>query len=168
MMQLSNLNLEPDADYYRLNDTRSGQYSTHNGNELAQAYFVKVYPNQVVEFRRQNPIIKNLQDRVISTGMPVRWLSEGIEEPNYLCKIKASEVAAKLYREYNFFPERIGASSEGGVMLHYINYINDKTLSIEIDNDLEIAAIVNQYKTILKTDDIFNMDFSDIVRAYAS
>lgn len=168
MKQFGNWNLDSDAEYYRLNDTRAGQYSTHNDNELAQAYLVKVYPNQVVEFRRQNPIIKNLQDRVISTGMPVRWLSEGIEEPNYLCKIKASEVATKFYREYNLFPERIGASTEGGVMLHYINYINDKTLSIEIDNDLEIAAIVNQYKTILKSDDIFNMDFSDIVRAYAS
>lgn len=167
-MQLDSRNLEPDAEYFQLNDMRPENFSTHNDNELSEAYIVKVYPNQVVEFRHQNPIIKNLQERVIATGMPVRWLSDGIEEPNYLCKIKASEVAARLCREYNYFPERVGASSEGGIMLHYINYINYKTLSIEIDNDLEIAAIVNQQKTILKSADIFNMDFSDIVHAYAS
>ena len=167
VMQLDSRNQEPDK-YFHLHEMRSEKFSTHNDNELSEAYIVKVYPNQVVEFRRQSPIIKNLQDRVISSGISERWLSEGIEEPNYLSKIKAFEVAALLYNEYSFFPERVGASSEGGIMLHYINYNNDKTLSIEIDNDLEIAAIINQYKTIVKSADIFNMDFSDIVSAYAS
>jgi hypothetical protein len=158
---------EPDAEYFAYHDPKT-KFSTHNDNEILKACIFKVRPSEVVEFRRQDPIIKNLQDRVIATKVPARWLSEGIESPNYLCKEKASEVASHLYREYKYFPERIGASAEGGVMLHYVNYDNGKTLSVDIDNELEIAAIVNQHKTIIKSADIFNMDFLDIVRAYAS
>jgi len=130
-------------------------------------FFCKVRLNQVRELRYIDPINVNLNAKIIALTIPAKWQIDGVEEPNYLCKQKAIDIAQHLLRNHNLHPDRIGSSIEGGVLLHYVNYISKRTLSIEIGNDLEIAAIVNWNKRIEKSADIFNFDFTEIIRIYA-
>jgi hypothetical protein len=124
--------------------------------------------SQISELQNDNYIIRNLKAKITKLSIHEKWLLEGIEEPTYLCRELAFEVTQLLYKRHGFYPERIGSSIENGILLHYINYTNNKTLSIEVYNDLEIAAIVNSNKTIEKAEDIYNFDFNEILQVYAS
>lgn len=168
VLNIDTLNFEHIDEYKPLKDFIEEKIPTYNDNTLNEGYSIKVKQSQVREYSLLSPIIKNLEEKIATISIPQKWILENVDEPNYLCRQKAIDVVKDIFSNNEIIPDRIGASIEGGIMLHYINYINNKTLSIEIDNDLEIAAVVNQYKTILLSTDIFNMNFMDVIRAYAS
>ncbi|MCP4336580.1 MAG: hypothetical protein GY679_01880 [Mycoplasma sp.] len=98
--------------------------------------------------------------------IPIRWKHEGVSTPNKTCKSLTKKVVDSLFLSYSLEPERIAVSMEGGILVNYINYKNENNLSIEIYNDLDIAAIVTKSKKTIKVMDVINEDFEEIIKAF--
>lgn len=141
---------------------------TSNGDSSNYSLFFKVHPSQIIDYKNNNNIINNLKAKINSLSVSPRWVAENVDEPNYVCREKTFEIVQYLYNDYQYYPERISPSIEGGIYIHYINYLNHKSLSVEVSNHLEIAALVNKHKNIIKSVDIFNFDFSEIIQIYVS
>jgi hypothetical protein len=141
---------------------------TTNGDSLkSDVMLLRAEPSQIKEYKNNNYLLSNLKARINTLTVSERWIAEGVEKPNYVCKEEAYKVVQILYNSYKYHPERIGPSKEGGIFIYYVNYHNNKTLSIEVSNDLEIAALVNRNRVIIGALDIFNYDFSEINQVYA-
>jgi hypothetical protein len=101
---------------------------------------------------------------------PARWEAEGIERPNLVSKKESLSVLEKLLKEHQLIPISIAASIEEGICITY-NHVSgwqDKSLIIEVYNDLNIALIVtdNKKKEIIYGQDIHDGDFEAAVEAY--
>ena len=113
-----------------------------------------------------DPVNKYISSQVFSLGIPKRWISESIIPPNLDCKKLTERVALQLYKTYLLIPKRIGASIEEGVLLFYQNFNNNNELSIEIYNDLDIAAIITNDNNIISVKDIYDENFSEIISIF--
>lgn len=71
---------------------------------------------------------------------PDRWLSEGIASPNLASKKKSFEICQFIFFQRKIFPSKIASTKEEGIYLSYI--ADNKSLIIEVYNNLEVAAIV--------------------------
>lgn len=142
---------------------------TTNGDSLkSDVMLLRAYPSQIKEYKAFNYVLSNLKAKINTLTIPERWVAEDVEKPNYVCREEAYNVVKYLYNSYEYHPERIGPSKEGGIFIYYVNYHNNKTLSLEVSNDLEIAALINKDKEIIDVLDILNFNFSEIVQVYAS
>lgn len=94
---------------------------------------------------------------------PDHWLHDGIAAPTDSCKKLALEVCNHIFKNYNLLPTIIVSTVEEGIYLQFSK--NSKSLTIEVYNDLEIAALVNDESTkkILSSEDIKNLDFSRMI-----
>jgi len=94
---------------------------------------------------------------------PHHWLHNRIAAPTDACKKLTLEVCNYIFKTYNLLPAMIASTVEEGIYLQFRK--NTKSLVIEIYNDLEIAAIVNDESTkkILGNEDIKNLDFSRMI-----
>lgn len=106
--------------------------------------------------------------RVGSVTLPKRLLSENIAPPTIECKNKAQSIILKLYKDFSVHPIRISASIEEGIFIKYTNYKNQRDLSIEIYNDLNVAAIVTKNDETITSRDIYNESFSEIYKIFYS
>ena len=106
--------------------------------------------------------------RVYAVTLPKRLLSENIAPPTIECKNKAQSIISKLYRDFSIHPIRISASIEEGIFIKYTNYSNQRDLSIEIYNDLNVAAIVTENEETIISRDIYDESFSEIYRMFYS
>lgn len=101
---------------------------------------------------------------------PRRWEAEGIDRPNMAAKIESFSIIQKLLEEYQLIPISIAASIEEGICITYNNVTGwqDKSLIIEVYNDLEIALIVtdNKKKKTIYGADVRNSDFETAVEIY--
>ncbi len=97
-----------------------------------------------------------------------RWEVEGIKPPNIFCKNKTKEICISLYDKYDIIPRKVDASIEEGIYVLYLNPRNNKTLEIEIYNDLDVAAIVtdNNINKIISSQDIEQNSFDYIIRHF--
>lgn len=100
----------------------------------------------------------NLKARIYSLVLPNRMCEEGVAPPTVRCRDKASTLAAHLYVCNRIIPERISPNVENGISIVYRNHLADRTLVIEVYNTTEIAALLNQSKTILAVEDLGNVD----------
>lgn len=95
------------------------------------------------------------------------WISEGIHPPTVESKKLAKSVILKLYKDFSIYPIRISATVEEGTFIKYINRINKLELSIEIYNDMDIAAIITKGKEIITSMDILSMsDFIYLINIF--
>jgi len=114
---------------------------------------------------RFDPVVKQLKAWIHSLELPQRWRAEGIAPPNYDCKQLAEKVVEALYKDFSLIPLRIAVSIEEGIYLKYKNFDNKKVLEIEIYNDnLDIAAILTENDEIIKSVDIEEENFFEIVK----
>jgi hypothetical protein len=117
--------------------------------------------------KRFDPVVKQLKAWIHSLELPQRWRAEGIAPPNYDCKQLAEKVAEALYKDFSLIPLRIAVSIEEGIYLKYKNFGNNKVLEIEVYNDdLDIAAILTENDEIIKSVDIEEENFSEIVKLF--
>ena len=103
---------------------------------------------------------------VDSVNIPQKWVEEGIHPPTLECRKLAKSVVLQLLKEHQLYPSRISATIEEGVFVNYVNHINKRNLSIEIYNDLDIAAIITRDKEIIISADISNEDFAKISQIF--
>jgi hypothetical protein len=133
--------------------------STENGEHISDS-FIKKEPVKI------DPIKKHLYGLIYSLQIPEKWKTEHISAPTFICKSLAERIVYKIYENYSIIPYRISATIEEGVYCNYKNYDNERTLSLEFYNDLDIAAIVTQGKKIIKAEDIVDESFSEIIKAF--
>jgi hypothetical protein len=99
-----------------------------------------------------------------SIRLPTHWVEEGVPEPNMACKLKASEICKQIFEVYEKMPDRIAPTKEGGVFIAFDSPSGNKTLFIEVYNDLEAGYLINdnENKNIIASDDITDFKFDDI------
>lgn len=117
----------------------------------------------VVEF---NPVTNFLQSQVYAVNIPKKWKLEGILPPTILCKEKSANIIKKLYKDKKIIPVRVNATIEEGLFIKYVDYNTSKELSIEIYNDFDIAALITQNNEIIKTVDIIDENFEEIITIF--
>ena len=96
----------------------------------------------------------NLRARLFTLALPQRLADEGIAAPTAQCRAMAADLAVSLYKEHQVFPERIAPNVEEGITLVYVNHVTDKSLTVEVYNTTDVAALLNHQKTILQANDV--------------
>ena len=82
-------------------------------------------------------------------AIPEAWRREGVESPTEGCIEAALQLSQRLFGTYEMIPYKVTASKEGGVYLAYKSPANLNILRIEVDNDLDVVAVVSDSKAIL-------------------
>ncbi|HEB30156.1 MAG TPA: hypothetical protein ENI15_04690 [Spirochaetes bacterium] len=95
-----------------------------------------------------------LSAKIYSIIIPRKWKDEDISSPTIKCKEISSKLVIRLFDNYEIIPDRSSATIEGGIFLLYIDFTSGNRLSIEVYNDLDIAAIITNNKKIIKAFDI--------------
>jgi hypothetical protein len=101
-----------------------------------------------------DPVKKQLTNLIFALQIPEKWKQETISPPTVFCKEIAERVTKSIYSVYRLIPQRISPTIEEGIFISYKNFDNNRSLSIEIYNDSDIAAIVTHEKRIIKVTDI--------------
>jgi hypothetical protein len=80
-------------------------------------------------------------------------------------KVKAFEICRHLFQKHTLIPDRIACTKENGVFLAFDTNAGERTLFIEVYNDLEASLLINDNtaKNALYAEDIFDLDFSKAV-----
>jgi uncharacterized protein YuzE len=95
---------------------------------------------------------------------PESWKSEGVAPPNIAAKSKAFKRCNLSYKDFEVIPYIVTPTIEEGVYIEYDK--NGKiALEIEVFNDLNVVAIVSNYKTkqILCSEEIRGLNFSNVI-----
>ena len=120
---------------------------------------------------KESFILKQIENRIFNKlVIPTPWKEEGIREPNAAAKEKAFAVCSLMYKEYNLYPDKISATKEEGVFICYdnIDFFSRKSFLIEVYNNLDIAALVNDNlsKKVLYTEDVVGMSFGNAIKIF--
>ena len=112
-----------------------------------------------------NHIKENMIDQIT---LRKRWEIEGIKPPNIYCKNITKKICLSLFDKHNIIPHKIDASIEEGIYVLYLNTRKNRTIEIEIYNDLDVAAIVtdNNINKIIASQDIKQNNFDYIIRHF--
>jgi hypothetical protein len=81
--------------------------------------------------------------------IPEAWRREGVEAPTEESVGSALRLSQRLFAAYGIIPYKVTASKEGGVYLAYESPANFNILRIEVDNELDVVAVVSDGKAIL-------------------
>jgi len=100
-------------------------------------------------------------------NFPLKWRNKGIEEPSIYCKEKA-ETVIFILKSNNIKSERITPSIEGGLLIYCFNEKNNRSLDIEIYNDLEVATVISDIKEckIISSEDIEDLNFKSVLKEF--
>jgi hypothetical protein len=110
-------------------------------------------------------VLEKIESRILnSLRFPAHWAEEGVAEPNMACKLKANEICKQVFEIYEKMPDRIAPTKEEGVFIAYDSPSGNRTLFIEVYNDLEAGFLLNdnERKQIITSDDITDFEFADI------
>jgi hypothetical protein len=111
-------------------------------------------------------VLEKIEARIFNRlSFPSHWTGEGIVPPNLASKVKAFEICRHLFRKHTLIPDRIASTKEEGVFLAFDTNTGERTLVIEIYNDLEAGLLINDNveKKILLSEDITDLDFSKAI-----
>lgn len=146
------------------NSSDVGEQEARNGRHLSLEGIIEA--GKLNGKIRIDLLLRQLEYWVSSASLSQKWINEGLYPPTVECKELAKNIASGLYAEYSLYPIRVSATVEEGVFIKYLNHINKKELSIEIYNDLDIAALVTKGKEIIASKDIVDESFSEIYRIF--
>lgn len=116
-------------------------------------------------YTKGKSVLDQIESKILnSIRLPTHWVEEGVPEPNMACKLKASEICKQIFEVYEKMPDRIAPTKEGGVFIAFDSPSGNKTLFIEVYNDLEAVYLINdnENKNIIASDDITDFKFDDI------
>lgn len=115
-----------------------------------------------------DPIFQQLQAKVNRVSLPRRWAEEGVIPPSQDCKEKAFKFCKLVYQRSYLIPDRVSASKEEGIYMVYRHFYSSRSLSAEIDNDLDVICQVydetQTFQTLMIED--FNVDFPKLLRDF--
>lgn len=120
---------------------------------------------------KEQSTINSFEQKIFNKlSFPESWVKEGIVKPNLAAKQKAFNVCRTLFEKYDLVPDRIVPTKEEGIFIAYdqVAYGSDRSLMIEIYNNLNTAAIVcdNLNKTIINAEDIYDLDFFNVIKKF--
>jgi len=151
-------------------DTRSKDLSTEETPNKYKSMIINIgsigtnetRSSSIHYFHKSEPIYTHI-DNLIFRGLkiPEDWTQQGITPPNIEAKKIAQKICFSLYDDYSLIPIRIVPTKEEGVFIYYKNFNNNRTLLVEVYNNLEVAALMNDEtnKRILYSEDIKNCNF---------
>ena len=141
-------------------------------NEFLKLNIIKNNHNDMdtwcVDFETK-PVFSHIKTNMINNiVLRKSWEKQGILPPNVACKNEAKKLSFLLFDKYELIPNIVDASIDGGIYIRYWNSINNHSLFVEIYNDLEIAAVVNDEnkKKILASENIENDNFDNIIKYF--
>ncbi|MDD5672631.1 MAG: hypothetical protein PHC61_00585 [Chitinivibrionales bacterium] len=111
-------------------------------------------------------VLEKIEARIFNRlSFPSHWAGEGIMPPNMASKVKAFEICRYLFQKHTLIPDRIASTKEEGVFLAFDTNTGERTLLIEIYNNLETGLLINDNvgKKILLSEDITGLDFAKAV-----
>ena len=141
-------------------DSETNVYKLHVKNKFS---FIYTDNKELSAKTSIDPIKNHLNAKIYSIVIPRKWKDKDISPPTIKCKEISTELVIRLYDEYSLIPERVSATIEGGTFLLYIDFISGNNLSIEVYNDLDIAAIITNNKKIIKTFDIDDENIETVI-----
>jgi antitoxin (DNA-binding transcriptional repressor) of toxin-antitoxin stability system len=92
-----------------------------------------------------------LKGRVDDARIPLRWRDEGIAEPTEDCRRSCLELTQQLFDKHGMLPSKVVASRQEGIYLEYKSPRGGRTLGIEVDNELDIVAVVSDANQTLSS-----------------
>jgi hypothetical protein len=98
-----------------------------------------------------SPVETYLEGLIAHLSMPKSWIDEQIGGPTEDCKRYSFEVLRRLFGTYGVIPYKIAFSKDGGVFAAYKNPHNNRILRIEIDDDLDVVAVVSDGQAIVES-----------------
>lgn len=138
-------------------------------------YIFKIIPggsinvNEVknnLSIKYKSPFYKHIVDLIFKgLSFPNDWIEEGISPPNIDAKTITKKICLNLHDSYGLIPIKIAPSKEEGVFVYYKHFNNDRTLLVEVYNNLEVAALVNDEanKNIVYSEDIKTLNFINVI-----
>jgi len=105
------------------------------------------------------PTESHFRNRILQVRLAAKWILEGIQPPTAECRTQAYEIWQRLYAKFGLLPVRVSASVDGGITFSYEHATNGKTLIVEAYNDLEVAALINDSKRIVYSENVKAFDF---------
>lgn len=155
-------------EYFKLDDddTRVTDKINEGFEVLNDDGTFPVLNNQEMSFNT-----KNLTLRILKAFYPKEWELENIAKPSISCRQRTADIAINLLKKFELHPDRVRANIEEGITLYYKNYENDKELILEVYNTLEMAALVNKDKKIIRCIDFEKEDdanFNETIQLFKS
>lgn len=155
-------------EYFKLDDddTRVTDKINERFEVLNDDGTFPVLNNQEMSFNT-----KNLTLRILKAFYPKEWELENIAKPSISCRQRTADIAINLLKKFELHPDRVRANIEEGITLYYKNYENDKELILEVYNTLEMAALVNKDKKIIRCIDFEKEDdanFNETIQFFKS
>ena len=147
--------------YQSLADSEKQTVVTLDINQKAYKFgnrFSKFIQKKHVE----NKISKQLSYQIDSLKIPNKWQQAGVYPPNIESKNKAKSIATDIYKIFECIPVRIAPSIEEGVYLQYKNFEKRLEISIEIYNDLDVVAILDDSISIISSVDVTNQEYKKL------
>ncbi len=105
------------------------------------------------------PTESHFRNRILQAKLPAKSIVAGVQPPTGECRAKSYEIWQHLYTKFGLLPVRTSASVEGGITLAYEHATNGRTLIVETYNDLEVAALINESKRIVYSENINALNF---------
>ncbi len=154
-------------EYFKLDDddTRVTDKINERFEVLNDDGTFPVLNNQEMSFNT-----KNLTLKILKAFYPKEWELENIAKPSISCRQRTADMAINLLKKFELHPDRVRANIEEGITLYYKNYENDKELILEVYNTLEMAALVNKDKKIIRCIDFDKEDanFNETIQLFKS
>lgn len=94
-------------------------------------------------------VSNHLEGLVTNLSMPKAWQEEGVEAPSPACHQYSLQVLRRLFDSYGIIPYKITVSKDGGVFAAYKTPQSKNILRIEVDNELDVVAVVSDGDSIL-------------------
>lgn len=121
--------------------------------------------------QEKKAVFDNLEQRIFrKLRFPEQWNKEGIGRPNAAAKEKCLAYCKDIFNKYFLIPDLILSSKEEGIYVSYdiINDVSNRTLILEIYNNLESALIVcdNVAKKTVYSEDLFEMNFKNAIEVF--
>jgi len=92
-----------------------------------------------------------LKSQLNHLSLPRAWVLDGTEEPSPDCLTWSLQVLCRLFDNYGLIPYKIVPSKEGGVFAAYKHPTNQNILRIEVDNELDVVAVVSDGQSVLES-----------------
>lgn len=89
-----------------------------------------------------DPSIDRLASSISRITLPRRWIEEGVQPPTLECRQKATRICTEIFEKFRLHPDFIAPSKEEGLFFVYRHPKSDRSLSMEIDNELDCLGQV--------------------------
>ena len=93
----------------------------------------------------------HFKSQLDNLSLPPAWTREGTPLPLSDCLEWSLQVLCRLFDNYGLIPYKIMPTKEGGVFAAYKNPLNGNVLRVEVDNELDVVAVVSDGQSILES-----------------